>query len=63
LCEESNDRSLFIIFPALLPSVSIQALLSLLFLTSSNVFQLVNMMGIAVWLAIGCSVLVIPWLR
>lgn len=35
----------------------------MLYLTSSNIFALINYVGFATWLSIGVSVLCLPWLR
>lgn len=45
------------------PAVLIMALLSMLYLTSSNIFALINYVGFATWLSIGAAVLCLPWLR
>ncbi|XP_017780827.1 PREDICTED: large neutral amino acids transporter small subunit 1 [Nicrophorus vespilloides] len=45
------------------PAVLAMALLSMLYLTSSNIFALINYVGFATWLSIGASVLCLPWLR
>ncbi|CAG0882238.1 unnamed protein product [Darwinula stevensoni] len=45
------------------PAVIFQSLLSLLYLTSSDVIALINYVGFATWLTIGAGVSVIPWLR
>ncbi|XP_055385096.1 Y+L amino acid transporter 2 isoform X2 [Condylostylus longicornis] len=45
------------------PAVLIMALLSMLYLTSSDIFALINYVGFATWLSIGVSVLCLPWLR
>ncbi|GJQ85027.1 hypothetical protein Trydic_g3688 [Trypoxylus dichotomus] len=45
------------------PAVLVMALLSMLYLTSSNIFALINYVGFATWLSIGVSVLCLPWLR
>jgi len=39
------------------------ALLSLLYLTGSDIFTLINYVGFATWLSIGVAVLCLPWLR
>ena len=44
-------------------SVARQSLLSLLYLTSSDVIALINYVGFATWLTIGAGVSTIPWLR
>uniref|UniRef100_T1GTI6 Amino acid permease/ SLC12A domain-containing protein n=1 Tax=Megaselia scalaris TaxID=36166 RepID=T1GTI6_MEGSC len=45
------------------PAVLIMALLSLLYLFSSDIFALINYVGFATWLSIGVAVLCLPWLR
>ncbi|CAH1115167.1 unnamed protein product [Psylliodes chrysocephalus] len=45
------------------PSVVIMALLSLLYLTVSDIDALINYVGFATWLSIGVAVLCLPWLR
>ncbi|XP_036224657.2 Y+L amino acid transporter 2 isoform X2 [Bactrocera oleae] len=45
------------------PAVLIMALLSMLYLTVSDIFALINYVGFATWLSIGVSVLCLPWLR
>lgn len=45
------------------PAVLIMALLSMLYLTSSDIFALINYVGFATWLSIGAAVLCLPWLR
>ncbi|XP_059610342.1 large neutral amino acids transporter small subunit 1 isoform X1 [Phlebotomus argentipes] len=45
------------------PAVLIMALLSMLYLMSSDIFALINYVGFATWLSIGVSVLCLPWLR
>ncbi|XP_063707414.1 Y+L amino acid transporter 2-like [Culicoides brevitarsis] len=45
------------------PAVLIMALLSMLYLMSSNIFALINYVGFATWLSIGAAVLCLPWLR
>jgi len=45
------------------PAVLIVALLSLVYLTSSNIFALINYTGFATWVSIGLAVFCIPWLR
>jgi len=45
------------------PAVMIVALLSLVYLTSSNIFALINYTGFATWVSIGLAVFCIPWLR
>ncbi|CAG7729429.1 unnamed protein product [Allacma fusca] len=45
------------------PAVLFVALLSLLYLTSSNITLLINYVGFATWLSIGVAVFCIPWLR
>ncbi|KAJ8687821.1 hypothetical protein QAD02_023615 [Eretmocerus hayati] len=45
------------------PAVICMALLSMLYLCSSNIVALINYVGFATWLSIGVSVLCVPWLR
>ncbi|XP_022917948.1 large neutral amino acids transporter small subunit 1 [Onthophagus taurus] len=45
------------------PAVLVMAVLSMLYLTSSDIFALINYVGFATWLSIGVSVLCLPWLR
>merc|ERR1712142_1248250 len=45
------------------PAVLCVALLSLVYLTSSNIFALINYTGFATWVSIGLAVFCIPWLR
>jgi len=45
------------------PAVLIVALLSLVYLTSSNIFALINYTGFATWVSIGLAVFCIPFLR
>ncbi|XP_031640872.1 large neutral amino acids transporter small subunit 2 isoform X1 [Contarinia nasturtii] len=45
------------------PAVLAMALLSMLYLTVSDIFALINYVGFATWLSIGVSVLCLPWLR
>ncbi|XP_053668677.1 Y+L amino acid transporter 2 [Anopheles marshallii] len=45
------------------PAVLIMALLSMLYLTVSDIFALINYVGFATWLSIGAAVLCLPWLR
>lgn len=45
------------------PAVLTIALLSLLYLTVSDIFALINYVGFATWLSIGVAVLCLPWLR
>ncbi|KAH1009775.1 hypothetical protein HUJ04_002083 [Dendroctonus ponderosae] len=45
------------------PSVLAMALLSMLYLTVSDIGALINYVGFATWLSIGVSVLCLPWLR
>jgi len=45
------------------PAVLFVALLSLVYLTSSNIFALINYVGFATWLSIGGGVLCLPVLR
>ncbi|CAG0896760.1 unnamed protein product [Darwinula stevensoni] len=56
-----TNIQIFRLTPA--PAVIFQTLLSLLYLTSSNVIALINYVGFATWLSIGAAVCVIPWLR
>merc|ERR1711962_1485790 len=39
------------------------AFLSLIYLTSSNIFALINYTGFATWVSIGLAVVCLPWLR
>ncbi|XP_044743419.1 Y+L amino acid transporter 2 [Chrysoperla carnea] len=45
------------------PAVLAMALLSMLYLTVSDIYALINYVGFATWLSIGASVLCVPWLR
>lgn len=45
------------------PSVLAMALLSMLYLTVSDIDKLINYVGFATWLSIGVAVLCLPWLR
>ncbi|KAF5291150.1 hypothetical protein FQA39_LY14392 [Lamprigera yunnana] len=45
------------------PAVLAMALLSMLYLTVSDIFALINYVGFATWLSIGVSVFCLPWLR
>merc|ERR1712013_185381 len=45
------------------PAVLSVAALSLVYLTSSNIFALINYTGFATWVSIGLAVFCIPWLR
>jgi len=45
------------------PAVLMVAALSLVYLTSSNIFALINYTGFATWVSIGLAVFCIPWLR
>ncbi|KAH8294962.1 hypothetical protein KR018_004734 [Drosophila ironensis] len=45
------------------PAVLAMALLSMLYLTVSDIFALINYVGFATWLSIGVAVLCLPWLR
>ncbi|XP_076631147.1 Y+L amino acid transporter 2 isoform X1 [Colletes latitarsis] len=45
------------------PAVICMALLSMVYLCSSNIYALINYVGFAAWLSIGVSVLCLPWLR
>lgn len=45
------------------PAILIMALLSMLYLTVSDIFALINYVGFATWLSIGVAVLCLPWLR
>ncbi|XP_067618948.1 Y+L amino acid transporter 2 isoform X1 [Eurosta solidaginis] len=45
------------------PAVLIVAFLSMLYLTVSDIYALINYVGFATWLSIGVSVLCLPWLR
>lgn len=45
------------------PAVIFCALLSMIYLTSSNIFALINYTGFATWVSIGLAVFCIPWLR
>jgi len=45
------------------PAVLVMALLSMLYLTVSDIFALINYVGFATWLSIGVAVLCLPVLR
>ena len=45
------------------PSVLVITLMSLAYLTSSNIIQLMNYVGFATWLAIGVAVFCVIYLR
>jgi len=45
------------------PAVIVMCLLSLIYLTSSDIFALINYMGFATWLSIGLAVVCLPVLR
>jgi len=45
------------------PAVLCIAILSLFYLTSDNIFGLINYVGFATWLSIGLAVVCIPYLR
>jgi len=45
------------------PAVLVVALLSLIYLTSSDIFALINYTGFATWVSIGLAVFCLPWLR
>jgi len=45
------------------PAVLAVALLSLIYLTSSDIFALINYTGFATWVSIGLAVFCLPWLR
>jgi len=45
------------------PAIIAIALISLAYLTSSNVFALINYVGFGTWVSIGLAVFCIPWLR
>lgn len=45
------------------PSVLVMAMLSMLYLTVSDIYALINYVGFSTWLSIGVSVLCVPWLR
>jgi len=45
------------------PAVIVMCLLSLVYLTSSDIFVLINYMGFATWLSIGLAVICLPVLR
>ena len=45
------------------PAILFQSMLSLCYLSSSNVGLLINYVGFATWLSIGAAVVVIPYLR
>ena len=46
-----------------MPAVIARCLLSLVYLTSNDVYALINYVGFATWLAIGLAVVCIPYLR
>merc|ERR1711931_462294 len=46
-----------------MPSVIIITLLSLVYLTSSNIIQLINYCSFSIWLSIGAAVFCVPYLR
>merc|ERR1712186_148954 len=45
------------------PAVLVVASLSLVYLTSSNIYALINYTGFATWVSIGLAVVCLPWLR
>merc|ERR1719282_933388 len=45
------------------PAVIFCALLSMIYLTSSDIYALINYTGFATWVSIGLAVFCIPWLR
>ncbi|XP_059083552.1 Y+L amino acid transporter 2-like isoform X1 [Tigriopus californicus] len=45
------------------PAVLVVAFLSLIYLTSSNIFALINYTGFATWVSIGLAVFCLPYLR
>eukprot|EP00088_Acartia_fossae_P065772 TRINITY_DN811_c0_g1_i11.p1 TRINITY_DN811_c0_g1~~TRINITY_DN811_c0_g1_i11.p1 ORF type:complete len:489 (-),score=-32.03 TRINITY_DN811_c0_g1_i11:89-1555(-) len=45
------------------PAVLIVALLSLVYLCSSDIFRLITYVGFATWVSIGLAVFCLPWLR
>ncbi|GAB6026414.1 hypothetical protein CHUAL_012615 [Chamberlinius hualienensis] len=45
------------------PAVIFMGILSMLYLTSSDIFALINYVGFATWLAIGVAVVALPYLR
>merc|ERR1711997_1173889 len=45
------------------PAVLVVAFLSLVYLTSSNIYALINYVGFATWVSIGLAVVCLPWLR
>ncbi|KFM70561.1 Y+L amino acid transporter 1, partial [Stegodyphus mimosarum] len=45
------------------PAVMFVALLSLVYLCSSDIYALINYVGFATWLAIGLAVVCLPYLR
>ncbi|KAG7162514.1 Y+L amino acid transporter 2-like 2 [Homarus americanus] len=45
------------------PAVLFMAFLSLIYLSSSNIFALISYVGFATWISIGLAVLCVPWLR
>ena len=46
-----------------LPSVLVITILSLLYLSSSNIIQLINYCSFSIWLSIGAAVFCVPYLR
>merc|ERR1719270_136271 len=46
-----------------LPSVLVITILSLLYLSSSNIIQLINYCSFSIWLSIGATVFCVPYLR
>lgn len=45
------------------PAILVMALLSMMYLTVSDILALINYVGFATWLSIGVAVLCLPWLR
>lgn len=45
------------------PAIIFMGLLSLIYLTSSDIFALINYVGFATWLAVGVAVVCLPYLR
>lgn len=45
------------------PAVIAMCLLSLVYLTTKNIYALINYVGFATWLAIGTAVVCVPYLR
>merc|ERR1719245_877377 len=45
------------------PAVLVVALLSLVYLCSSDIFRLITYVGFATWVSIGLAVFCLPWLR